>query len=119
MAEVDQAAQRNSAAAEQLTATAAQMADQAEKLERLMDFFKGKNRAGPSAAGKTTNAFQTFDGFSAPRQNRAKSPAASARSGKTAPRSGVETTGLFSQRPKAATANGETPGRAGEQFTRF
>ena len=119
MAEVDQAAQRNAAAAEQLTATAAQMADQAEKLERLMDFFKGKNGAGPSTAGKSTNALRTFGGFSAPRQNHAKSPAASARSSNTAPRSGVEAARLFSKRPKAATEHGETAGRTDEQFTRF
>jgi methyl-accepting chemotaxis protein len=119
MAEVDQAAQRNSAAAEQLTATAAQMAEQAEKLERLMDFFKGKNDAGQSTGGKTNNAFQTVEGFSAPRQNLAKSPVASAQSKKSAPRSGVETARMFSKRPKAAIPDGETTGRTGEQFTRF
>lgn len=119
MAEVDQAAQRNAAAAAQLTATAAQMADQAERLERLMDFFKGRNRTGQTTAGKNTNAFESIDGFSAPRQNRAKSPAASAQSSKTAVRNSGETARLFSQRPKVTTANGETPGQVGEQFTRF
>jgi methyl-accepting chemotaxis protein len=119
MAEVDQAAQRNSAAAEQLTATAAQMADQAEKLERLMDFFIGTNRTEQSTAGKTTNAFQTVEGFSAPRQNLAKSPVASAQISKSPARSGVETARLFSKRPKAATPDSGTTERTGEQFTRF
>jgi methyl-accepting chemotaxis protein len=118
MAEVDQAAQRNSAAAEQLTATAAQMADQAEKLERLMDFFKGKNLTGQSTVGKSTSAFESIDGFSAPRQNRA-GMATSGRSSNTAPRSGIEATRLFLKRPKAATAHGATAGRADEQFKRF
>jgi len=119
MAEVDHAAQRNAGAAEQLTATAAQMAVQAEQLERLMDFFKGKNRPGQSTPGKSNDAFQTLDGFAAPRQDRAKSPAASARSSKTAHQGGAETPRLFSRRPKAASSNGATPGRAREQFTRF
>lgn len=119
MAEVDHAAQRNAAAAEQLTATAVQMADQAEKLERLMDFFKGKNGAGQYGGEKTNNAFQTFDDFSALRQDRARK-ATSTRSSKTAPRSHVETPLLFSQRPKAANLKGDTtPERASEQFTRF
>ena len=118
MAEVDHAAQRNAAAAEQLTATAVQMADQAEKLERLMDFFKGKNGAGQATAGKTAKAFESIDDFSAPRQDRARM-AASARSSKTAAQNGVKTSGLFSQRPKAALPNGEKSERANEQFTRF
>jgi len=58
MAEVDHAAQRNAAAAEQLTATATEMAKQAEKLERLMDFFKGKSGAAP--ARSTAHALAGF-----------------------------------------------------------
>ncbi|HEX6801445.1 MAG TPA: hypothetical protein VF130_03140, partial [Candidatus Binatia bacterium] len=84
-----------------------------------MDFFIGTNRNEQSIAGKTTNAFQTVEAFSAPRQNLAKSPAASAQSSKSAPRSGVETARLFSKRPKAAMPDSGTSERTGEQFTRF
>ena len=118
MAEVDHAAQRNAAAAEQLTATAVQMADQAEKLERLMDFFKGKKGAGPTRASKPANPRQTLDGDFAPRQERAKM-AVSARRNQSAPRGGVESTRLFSKNPRAASLPGESAGRTGEQFTRF
>jgi len=119
MAEVDHSAQRNAAAAQQLTATAVQMAEQAEKLERLMDFFKGKNDIGQSAGANTNNAFQHLDEVSAPRQNRA-GLAASARSSTATLPSAVETTRWVSNRPNAATPKGETTaGRASDQFTRF
>ncbi|MGH7888343.1 MAG: methyl-accepting chemotaxis protein [Candidatus Binatia bacterium] len=118
MAEVDHAAQRNAAAAEQLTATAVQMANQAEKIERLMDFFKGKSGAGQSTGSETNSAFQAFDDISKPRQNRSRMSAA-ARSGKTAHHGAVETTRLSTNRPKTANPNGDTSGRASDQFTRF
>ena len=119
MAEVDHAAQQNAAAAEQLNATAVQMADQAEKLEKLMDFFKGGNCTSTFSRADINNAFQTVDDFSAPAQRRAPM-AAVARSSITPPSSVPEATGLYSKRPKAKTPKGDaTAERGGEQFTRF
>jgi len=119
MAEVDHAAQRNAAAAEQLNATAIQMADQAEKLERLMDFFKGRNSTGLSIGGNPNSAFQTLDGFSASRQKRAPMTA-SPQSQKIALSREVETTRPFSKTQRtAAPSSDRTAGQASEQFTRF
>jgi methyl-accepting chemotaxis protein len=46
MAQVDQVTRRNAAAAEELSATAEEMANQAESLERLLSFFTVRSPAG-------------------------------------------------------------------------
>ena len=119
MAEVDHAAQRNTAAAQQLNATAIQMADQAEKLERLMDFFKGKNSTDPSAAGTPHGVDQTREDLSVPWRNRARVTNSTQRE-KTLFPTPAQTARSFSKKPNAATPDSEAAvGRASGQFTRF
>lgn len=118
MAEVDHAAQRNAAAAEQLTTTAAQMAEQAEKLERLMDFFKGKNGAERATGGEPAFAPAYPTGFAVRREERSKT-GAPMRSAKLPARNGVEESNRFASGRDGARANGENAALAVEQFTRF
>ena len=120
MAQVDQVAQRNSAAAEQLTATAEQMADQAERLERLMDFFKEKDRAADSFTRATPNGFQALDGFSTPPQ-RAAVTAGLARNVNAPRRAGAAAAALPSTRPRAAAPNRGAHAviQPGKEFTKF
>jgi hypothetical protein len=118
MAEVDHAAQRNASAAEQLTATAAQMADQAERLERLMDFFKGKGQAGQANDVIKGRAVPDNDAFATPWQEEAKA-AAPLPGSRSTTRNRVETgTRLAQSRPKATTEH-DMFGQTREQFTRF
>ena len=118
MAEVDHAAQRNASAAEQLTATAVQMADQAEKLERLMDFFKGRSQARQESEVNKARALPGNEAFVTPWQEEAK-PAALLPGARSATRNRVETASQSAQiRPNAASER-DMFGRSQEQFTRF
>jgi methyl-accepting chemotaxis protein len=118
MAEVDHAAQRNAAAAEQLTTTAAEMAHQAEKLERLMDFFKGKNRAARTSESAISRSAAPADFLAPPRQGR--NPSAPPMAHKKGPvRSESEIANRLMPKQPDTKVERERLGRRDEQFTRF
>jgi methyl-accepting chemotaxis protein len=109
MAQVDHVAQSNSAAAEELSATADQMAHQAQQLEWLMDFFKGKDGAARDQ-GQKSQPFQAMN-FSTPKGDTAASTARSMR----------KTSSSLAAGPNSAVRNGRAdtsvPRRDG--FVRF